>query len=387
LSAILFVFFPFICRGAGVIWVLTAGFGEGHNTAARCVAEALRRNSPGEDVVCTDLISEVHPWGTAVLQQAYQLAIIHFPAVWQWLFTLMAKPGICNARADWQQPMLLAMSRYIETRRPRAIVSTYPIYAGLLATLRQRGTDVPPLFTIITDSISVHPIWLSAPSDLYLVADVETKHVLQGMGVQAEQLCVTGFPVSLAFSSQPPIKPDRVCSILYLPSTPVPHVEATLEALRPLLAKGVCLTLPVGKHASRLYHTLRRFMDSDPHLPIEVIDWTDQMPRLLQSHDVVISKAGGAILHEVLAARSPVVIDYVVPGQEEGNAEMILKHRCGLRSHTPQETAQCVTMILENNGALGNAMRQNMRPISEPDAALQAANHVLAFIKDSAPTQ
>jgi len=42
----------------------------------------------------------------------------------------------------------------------------------------------------------------------------------------------------------------------------------------------------------------------------------------------VICKAGGAILHEVLAAHIPAVIDYVVPGQEEGNAELLLRHEC-----------------------------------------------------------
>jgi hypothetical protein len=75
---------------------------------------------------------------------------------------------------------------------------------------------------------------------------------------------------------------------------------------------------------------------------------SDPIPHLLQTHDVVICKAGGAILHEVLAAKIPAVIDYVVPGQEEGNAELLLRHDCALRSHTPQETGDCVRRLLEN---------------------------------------
>jgi processive 1,2-diacylglycerol beta-glucosyltransferase len=362
-----------------VIWVLTAGFGDGHNTAARSVAEGLRRASPSESVVYCDLLDEVHPVICAVLRRGYQLAIIRFPKIWQWLYGVLAKPGVCGAGSDWLQPVLRAMSAKIAAEKPRAIVSTYPIYAGLLEVLRNRGESVPPLITIITDSISVHPIWLSAPSEAYLLPDEETRLVVSKLlsSVPTDKLHVTGFPVSLAFTDSSPGPDSNTRRILYLPSTPVDHVAATLEALRPLLEKGVRMTLPVGKHAPRLYHTLRRLMDSSPQLPIDIIGWTDQMPRFLQSHDVIICKAGGAILHEVLAARIPVVIDYVVPGQEEGNAEMILQHRCGLRSLTPQQTAESVASILADGAILGETMRQNMKPISVPDASAKAAKVVL----------
>ncbi len=50
------------------------------------------------------------------------------------------------------------------------------------------------------------------------------------------------------------------------------------------------------------------------------IGWTDRIPTLLQTHHCVISKAGGAAVQEAMAARCPLLIDYIVPGQEEGNA-------------------------------------------------------------------
>ncbi len=62
-----------------VIWVLTAGFGDGHNTAARCVGDALRRERSGDPIVVSDLVSDVHPLIARVLKSAYQLAIIRFP--------------------------------------------------------------------------------------------------------------------------------------------------------------------------------------------------------------------------------------------------------------------------------------------------------------------
>lgn len=56
------------------ILLLTAGFGEGHNTAARCIAEALREQ-PGVEASVVDVYLETVPRFTKVLQSGYCLAI------------------------------------------------------------------------------------------------------------------------------------------------------------------------------------------------------------------------------------------------------------------------------------------------------------------------
>jgi len=360
-----------------VILVLTAGFGDGHNTAAASVADALRRMSPGEEIVVSDLISEVQPKVSSILKSLYQVAITHLPSSWKAVYRWLGQMDLSTEQNALLKPLVTALQRRLTEQKPRVIVSTYPLYAGLLHALRKEQA-VPPLVTVITDSTSIHKIWLMAPSDLYCVADVESDQVLMGLGVEPAQTRVTGFPVSLQFTEKPPA-PRSVPSLLYLPSTPGRHVAASLEALRPLLLTGVKLTLPVGKHASRLYHVLRRFTDSLPSGMVDIIGWTQQIPDFLRSHDVVICKAGGAILHEVMAARIPAVIDYVVPGQEEGNADYLLSRHCALRSHSPEQTGQAVAKLLADGRKLARQMRENMLPISLPDAALRVAHEVLAL--------
>ncbi len=359
-----------------MILVLTAGFGDGHNTAARCVAEALRRKNPGEEVRVSDLISETHPMISDALKALYQLAITNLPSAWRLTFYLLEKIETGTRKEAWQIPMLNALSTIMERDKPRVVVSTYPLYAGLLAVLKME-MPVPPLVTVITDSISVHPVWMCGPSDAFCVADKETADVLPKIGGDPARAHITGFPVSLAFNDLlESTSSDEKGRVLYLPSTSTSWFARTLEALRPQLAAGLHLTIPVGKHLPRLYQALRAFTDSMPQASVEIIGWTDRMPELLRTHDAVISKAGGAILHEVLAARCPSIIDYVVPGQEEGNAEYLLAHRCAIRSRSPQETADAVARLLENDRALGKEFRENMRPVSIPDAAMRVASVV-----------
>lgn len=278
-----------------MILILTAGFGDGHNTAARNVAEALTRLHPGEDVQVCDLIAATHPCLFRVLQRLYQISITNWPRAWKLTYRWLAARADGGAREEaWQLPLLTALSALLEENNPRAIVSTYPLYPCLLATIR-RDRPVPPLMTIITDSISVHPIWVVAPSDLHVVADDETRAVVEKLGVERQRIRVTGFPVSLAFTDPAPRPPGPTPGrVLYLPSTSVRCVAQTLESLRPLVQSGVRLTLPVGKHGPRLYHTVRRFMDSLPSAAIEVIGWTNRIPDLLRTHDAVITKSRAA---------------------------------------------------------------------------------------------
>lgn len=362
-----------------MILILTAGFGDGHNTAARSVAEALTRLCPEEKIETSDLISEAQPLISDVCKSLYQFAITHWPAGWRMTYDLMGRPSVTGPDALWQTAMVNALKERIKTQQPRLIISTYPLYSILLESLAKQQA-VPPLCTVITDSISVNRVWVMARSELFCVADDETKKVVIGFGVPESKIRVTGFPVDLAFTEPlPELPPHQGARILYLPSTTGRRVAATLEALKPLFRTGVKMTLPVGKHDKRLYHVMRRFTDSMPPDTLEIIGWTKRIPEFLRTHDVVICKAGGAILHEVLAAKIPAVIDYVVPGQEEGNAEMLTKHDGGIVTNSAKETAAAVESILTNNSAVGRRMRASMAKISMPDAAIRTAKAALTI--------
>lgn len=360
-----------------MIWVLTAGFGDGHNSAARSVASALERLAPGERVQSFDLLRDVHPLIFQAFQSAYRCLITHWPALWRLAYDAFARPSMRES-AGWMRTITAALDARLERDQPRLIISTYPIYSALLQHLCGQGSPLPPIVTVVTDSITVHPSWTMGHSDMLCVADEETRQSAICLGVAAETIRVTGFPVSLAFLDETPRK-SPVPRVLYMPSTPAKHFAATLEALLPLLNQGVRLTLQTGRHAPAYYQAIRRFQDTHPDAPVEVIGWTDHIPRLLQTHDVLICKAGGAILHEALAARIPAIIDYVVPGQEEGNAQLLLDHHCGLRSHSPNETAQHLQHMLANDFAIAKTMRSHMQPLSLPDAALRVAELALSL--------
>jgi processive 1,2-diacylglycerol beta-glucosyltransferase len=109
-----------------------------------------------------------------------------------------------------------------------------------------------------------------------------------------------------------------------------------------------------------------------------VLGWTDQIPHLLMTHHVVVSKAGGATTQEAIAARCPMIVNQVVPGQEEGNFLLLRRHGGAALADTPEAVVTELRRIFASRGAAWREWRRSLEPLARPDAARTIAQHVLA---------
>ena len=109
-----------------------------------------------------------------------------------------------------------------------------------------------------------------------------------------------------------------------------------------------------------------------------LVGWTDQVPELLCSHHLFIGKAGGAIVQEAIAAQCPILVSHVVPGQEEGNIELIERHDIGrLAAHFPETIAASAEEIFAADGKTWRRWKGNLRAIAKPGASRAIADYIL----------
>lgn len=359
------------------ILILTAGFGEGHNTAARCIAEALREHV-GVDVRIADVYIEKMPRFTKVLQAGYVFAINKIPSLWGAIFNLLDRPGKLEATLPLAGNLREALRRVLDEYRPDVLVSTYPLYAYLIRELRKRGHEASrvPLMTMVTDSTAINSSWYRAGSESFLVADEETADVLRRGGVDPANLRTLGFPVTPRLASLRPLEPviQGAVRLLYFPSSRVAH---TLAVIRELMAiSGTELTIVTGR-LKGLHKAIGSAGIIDG-VKAHLVGWTDKVPELLCSHHLYLGKAGGAIVQEALAAQCPVLVTHVVPGQEEGNIELIERHDVGrLPAHFPETIASSVREIFSNDGATWKRWKKNLASLSNPSASRDIAAFIL----------
>jgi UDP-N-acetylglucosamine:LPS N-acetylglucosamine transferase len=272
-----------------------------------------------------------------------------------------------------------ALGALLQQKKPDVIVSTYPVYGHLIAELFRENPNRPfRLITVITDSISVCSAWYLASSDFFVVADEPTSEVLRRAGVASAQIKALGFPVSPVFARRRPMSLARPGDgqppkVLYVINTGKPLVGRSLDGL--LQIEGLQLTITTGRSASLKARLERRLRDFGPRVRIH--GWTDEMPELLMSHHLLIGKAGGAMVHEALAARCPMIINQVIPGQEEGNARLVEALGAGAVV-AQRDVAKLVEQAFDGDARLWQQWRDNLEKVSQPDSALRIAELILA---------
>jgi processive 1,2-diacylglycerol beta-glucosyltransferase len=361
------------------ILIFTAGFGEGHNTAARNIHDALEHIAPDEaKVEVLDLFDTCYGKLNDLVRKAYITAINRTPRVWGKIYNVIDGTQFVESNMAMLTKMKRAMSDVLADLDPDVVVSTYPIYNYVIDALYAEGR--PKSFsqiTVITDSITVNSIWYRCVSDYFLVANEDTANVLRNAGVPEQQIQIFGFPVTYRFAELPDTRYPNVETgprrILYLINSGKKEAPSLVRRL--CKRTDIQLTINVGRD-----RTLRKEIESEvktPAHPVEILGWTNRMPELLISHHLVITKAGGATVQEAIAARTPVIISQVVPGQEEGNARLIIENDFGCLAPDPEAILEALDSAFSEGEKRLKTWVVNIAKLSKPDASLQIARFLL----------
>jgi processive 1,2-diacylglycerol beta-glucosyltransferase len=364
---------------------MTAAYGEGHNAAANALATAFNDDVPGTALV-VDVFALSCPRLNALIRRAYLATINGTPRLWRHAYAWMDRPGFMTSGVRMLGPQMRMLEAIIARERPAAICSTFPAYAALFKKLAREGRFAIPHFNIVTDSISINSVWWRPGCDGWFVPNEDSAEVMRAAGVDPSRLHVTGFPVTPYFRknegivTRPELSTGTAPRVLYIVNSGTRNAEATA---RLLLAEGDWeITCTVGRDESLRAKLLG--LAAQRSRRAEILGWTDQIPRLLMTHHVVVSKAGGATTQEAIAARCPMVVNQVVPGQEEGNCELLLRHGAGALATTPEAVLAALRAAFGDGGRGWSAYRSALEPMARPDAARTIAAQVLSLVNGGA---
>jgi processive 1,2-diacylglycerol beta-glucosyltransferase len=352
------------------ILILTAAYGEGHNAAANALATAFNDEHPGSAVVA-DAFALSWPRLNSIVRRSYLAAINSTPRLWKCMYAIMDMPGFMTSGLWMLRRQSRTLEALIARERPDAICSSFPAYAALLEKLRREGKLEVPHYNIVTDSITINSVWWRPGCDGWFVPNEDTADVMADAGVDPHRLHVTGFPVTPYFRknegivTRPLLGQGAAPRVLYIINSGTHHAEETARLL--LAEEEWEVTCTVGRdellRARLLEVATRRRLRTD------ILGWTDRIPELLMSHHVVVSKAGGATTQEAIAARCPMVVNQVVPGQEEGNCELLLRHGAGALATTPEAVVGTLRAAFADKGAGWDRWKAALEPMARPDAA------------------
>ena len=356
------------------ILILTAGFGEGHNSAARGIRDALTQISPESSVKCRDLFAEAFGVINEIVRRAYVFGINRAPHIWSDIYSWIDQYPDFHRGLRWFSRARARLAQIVEHDRPDIIVSVFMPYAHFLDELYgpANGSN-PRRIVCVTDSITINSIWYRCSSDYFLLANEQTADVVANAGVDRALLRVFGFPVSPRFAELPVRSSGPPWRILQM----INAGQGLAVGLTPWLVRipNTQLTVTVGRD-EKLQRKVELIRDASAQ-KFTIIGWTTELPQLLASHHILVSKAGGATVQETIAAACPIIINQIVPGQEEGNAQLITQTNSGAVALTNDEVMATLTRAFANDASLLREWSANIAKISRPAASLEIAKFLL----------
>jgi processive 1,2-diacylglycerol beta-glucosyltransferase len=358
--------------------ILTASFGDGHNSAARGLAQAAEELAGcGARVDVLDGIRQAQPLLSRLLEKAYAAAITHTPWAWRQFYRSAGRLPLEDDPSSILQPVRDLLAQELVRDPPAAVACTFPLYPHLLNRLL--GKFSLPVHTIVTDSITIHPVWRCDSVRTYFAADEISADLLKSWAAPGTEVVDSGFPVSpvLARLTRQPAG-DVLRSALFFPAGSRRTFVRSLHSLLGSGPAGLRLTIVLGRHAERLGPAAREVLAAHPGREVEVLGWVNDVPRLLSTHDMVIAKAGGATTHETAAAGRPSLIVKVVPGQEEGNIELVQRRGSGVFEGDPDALGPVLARLAGGGG--WTRLRDAAWRYRRPHGAQTVARHILTPI-------
>jgi len=364
---------------------LIGGTGGGHRSAAQAVAHALSRAYPGRfaPVIHDALRGPGAPlmfrWQTALYGPGIRLT----PWLWGLLFRGFSSPRVLR----WYQqtlfrPVNRSVAQAVAAHRPAVIAAFHGFTAGPAVRARDRTVPGAPVVTVITDLASAHLAWRDPAVDRIIAPSAQVARSCAEDGIPEGRYLEIGLPVAAEFVSAPAVEVERLAlrRSLGLAGRPFLVVltggaegsgglyrraAAVLRHLDDVEVAVICgrnrvLQRRLGRLAARAGGRLavRGFVSN-------MADW-------LRCADVVVGKAGPSTIAEATCCAVPLVLTSCVPGNEDGNADMVVSAGAGRYAPRLRDLVAEVGRLRRDPAALA-AMRAASASLSRPGAAAEIA--------------
>jgi UDP-N-acetylglucosamine:LPS N-acetylglucosamine transferase len=343
------------------ILIISSDTGGGHRSAAIALVEGAKRfwESESKAVRVIKGIEESHHL-TDKLVNGYNWILRnkqHWMKYLYWVVNII-RP---EKRAFFLNKCSGYFNDVVEKYVPHVVVSVHPLTQHIIAkVLKQLNlTDTVPLVTVVTDPCyGFWKGWACDDVSLYLVANEDAQRQLIDYGVSPNKIKISGMPVHPKFHEVEiedaqaartayGLDPEKFTVFVnagWVGGGNIPQIfrefasgELDVQAIF-LAGKNSELQ----KEAEEIAKTAK--------FPIKVIGYSDEIEKLMQSADVMISKLGGLTTYEALACRLPIIADTTTPPmpQEAGTVKLLAQRGAGILLERATDIVPVIKSLIDD---------------------------------------
>jgi processive 1,2-diacylglycerol beta-glucosyltransferase len=333
---------------------LTASMGSGHNAAVNATFQAVEKYFPGkyeQDII--DVYSLLSPSVAKVAASFYENSSKYSKFTWKSFFEITDRTEVVGWFDKKLYPLLKKPLGDIAAMKPDLIFSCYPFLSYSVAHTLKMHHIKAPFLTLLTDTGEVHSAWISDGVDEFIAPTKETAQYLVDRGIKPEKIHALGFPVAQSFykphsheylRTKFRIHTDQKVILYFTGIFGMGNIAEKITALDKSM-KDITILVVSGKNKTIPKQLKSMKFRND----VRALGFVDGVGEMMAVADLVITKAGGMSVMEVVTMKKPAIIAEVIPGQEEPNAEFIESMGFGYIEKTTEGLVEKARFILETD--------------------------------------
>ena len=350
-------------QNAPKILIISSDTGGGHRSAAAAIAEGVKKFWKDDFAVVRIIkaVEESHHV-TEKLVNVYNWVLKNRQHWMKYLYWVMNK--VRPETRDFVHKRCIGFCKDIfEKWCPHIVVSVHPLTQHMFARILKELNliDSVPLVTVVTDPCyGFWKGWACDDVSLYLVANDDAQRQLIDYGISPEKIKISGMPVNPKFHEVDEqdaqnarriygLDPDKFTVFVnagWMGGGNIPKIfkefvrgELDVQAIF-LAGKNEELRL----EAERIAKTAK--------FPVKVIGYSDEIEKVMQSANIMISKLGGLTTFEALACRLPIIADATTAPmpQEAGTSRLIETRGAGILLKRSVDIVPTIQNLISNNG-------------------------------------
>ncbi len=336
-----------------ILLITTTHTGCGHKSISDALMDWFVE-MPEVEIKQVDGFEDLVGKSVTAIGDSYGVVTRHAKFLWKltWDFGTRFNETYCSLMSTW------AEKRFIEVvarERPDVVLTTHPMFnSSLLTVCEEHGLDIP-FVSVQADPVSVHPSWCDPRSALTVCATDEAVERTLSYGVPRERILKVGFPTRRRFTDMA----QRVEKPLYDPSRPAKCLMMSGgegsgmlgSYARELMTKtDVHLTIICGRN-KQLKKRLEALLKRKYGERVRILGFVTDIENLMNESDIMIARGSPNSFFEAVVMNLPLIITGALPGQEQGNPELVQRYGLGIISTGVKNLPGAVKRLLANDGA------------------------------------
>lgn len=364
--------------------IIYASYGEGHLQAARAIRDVLESYGNHNTILC-DLMAESHPWLNEVTRLFYRKSYSYLPHLYGWLYDITRPMKHNSVFGSWLHSVGRRKIKHIlKIEQPDAVIHTFPLFA--LPELKRRNNHLIRSYAVITD-FDLHCRWVHPSIERYYVATNDLKKQLQQLGLQDNQISVSGIPLKRGFQAAA-ATPELYARYQLNPELPIVMVMSGAQGIMSnlddiceglLKNSNVQIALICGYNQLLKSTIEQQFVFHPERSRLHIFGFVEPIHELMAMASCLVTKSGGITLAEAIASGLPIFIYRPVPGQEKQNALYLKSKDAAMIAYDPNELVQQIMKLMNDPLRLINS-RASVKQLQEANNAHSSAESIVSDI-------